>query len=76
MQELGCQRAQTSADVGILQGRLVALEDHIRRLEAQLDETRRYAVSVRSELDGSRTRLRTLDEQLDGPANTGPTTSG
>ena len=76
MQELGSQRAQTSADVGILQGRLVALEDHIRRLEAQLDETRRYAVSVRAELDGSRTRLRTLDEQLDGPANTSPTTSG
>jgi len=76
MAELGSQRAQTSADVGILQGRLVALEDHIRRLEAQLDETRRYAVSVRTELDGSRTRLRTLDEQLEGAGDAVATTSG
>jgi len=67
-QDLATQRAATSADVELLQRRLVALEDHVRRLEAQLADTRQHAVSVRSELDGARVRLRTLDEQLDGPA--------
>ena len=63
--ELGAQRARTSADVELLQSRLVALEDHVRRLEAQLADTRQHTVSIRAELDGARARLRTLDEQLD-----------
>jgi Zn-finger nucleic acid-binding protein len=66
--ELGTQRTQASDDVSLLQGRLVALEDHVRRLEGQLAEAREHTVSVRTELDTARARLRTLDEQLDGPA--------
>ena len=66
-QDLGAQRARTSADVELLQSRLVALDDHVRRLDAQLADTRQHAVSVRTELDGARVRLRTLDEQLHRP---------
>jgi Zn-finger nucleic acid-binding protein len=64
--ELATQRDQAAADVTVLQGRLVALEDHVRRIEAQLVETRQHAASVREELDAARAALRTLDEQLDG----------
>jgi Zn-finger nucleic acid-binding protein len=67
-QELGTQRIQASDDVSLLQARLVALDELIRRLETQLAETRDHASSVRSELDTARARLRTLDEQLDSPA--------
>jgi len=67
-EQLGTQRAEASGDVATLQSRLVALDDHVHRLEAQLAEARQYAVSVRGELDLARQRLRTLDEQLEAPA--------
>lgn len=67
-QELVGQRAQASADVGVLQGRLFALDEHLRRLDAQLADTRQHAAAVRDELNSARMRLRVLDEQLgDGP---------
>lgn len=64
--EIVTQRSQAADDVGLLQGRLVALEDHLHRLEGQVEETRQHAVGVRHELETARTRLRALDEQLDG----------
>jgi Zn-finger nucleic acid-binding protein len=67
LQELGAQRAQASADVGVLQGRLVALDEHIRRLDAQLADARQHAAAVRDELNAARMRLRALDEQLGDP---------
>jgi Zn-finger nucleic acid-binding protein len=66
-QELGTQRAQASAKVARLQGELAALYDHVRRLDAELAETRQRANSVQHELDVARAQLRTLDDQLDGP---------
>jgi Zn-finger nucleic acid-binding protein len=66
-QQLGTQRAQASAEVARLQDRLVALRDHVRRLDAELAETRGRADGVQHELDAARARLRTLDGQLDGP---------
>jgi Zn-finger nucleic acid-binding protein len=62
--QLGTQRAQALADVTLLQGRLVALDDHIRRLDAQLADARQHAAAVRDELNAARMRLRALDEQL------------
>lgn len=66
-QALGTQRAQASAEVARLQDRLVALRDHVRRLDAELTEARGRADGVQHELDAARARLRTLDGQLDGP---------
>jgi Zn-finger nucleic acid-binding protein len=65
--ELGTQRVQASADVTLLQGRLVALDDHVRRLDAQLADARQHAAAVRDELNAARMRLRALDEQLAEP---------
>ena len=66
-QALGTERAQTSAEVARLQGRLDALQDHVRRLDAELTDTRQHAAGVQHELDAARARLRMLDDQLDAP---------
>lgn len=65
-QALGTERAQASAEVARLQGRLAALSDHVRRLDAELADTRRRADGIQHEFDAARARLRTLDDQLDG----------
>ncbi len=64
-QALGTERAQASAEVARLQGQLAVLYDHVRRLDAELADTRQRADGVQHELDAARARLHTLDEQLD-----------
>jgi len=64
-QALGTERAQASAEVARLQDRLAALHDHLRRLDAELADTRQRADGAQHELDAARARLHTLDDQLD-----------
>jgi Zn-finger nucleic acid-binding protein len=64
-QALGTERAQASAEVARLQGRLAALHHHVRRLDAELADTRQRADGVQHELDVARARLHTLDGELD-----------
>jgi Zn-finger nucleic acid-binding protein len=66
-QELGTQRAQALAEVTRLQDRIVALEDHLRRLDEELSEAKRRVNGIYHELDAAQARLHLIDDQLDAP---------